>query len=142
MNSLRQYIIEKFKLNANNITKGLSDKEIDDLIEKYKDKNINGRLYIDLYSQNPSEKSKHLYKMQEYQEKGSKPERLVSSIKNRTKLIGRWNAAMDMGWEDAANVFKQAIIDRGYYTEEDLNQYIIKRMSSSEKNRDHYKVFL
>lgn len=142
MKTINQYIIEKFKLNANNIAKGLSDKEIDDLIEKYKDKNINGRLYLDLYSQNPSETRKHLYKMQEYQEKGSKPERLVSSIKNRTKLIGRWNAAMDMGWEDAANVFKQAIIDRGYYTEEDLNQYIIKRMSSSEKNRDHYKVFL
>ena len=142
MKTINQYIIEKFKLNANNITKGLSDKEIDALIEKYKGKNINGSLYLDLYTQSPSETSKHLYKMQEYQKKGSKPERLVSSIKNKTKLIGRWNAAMDMGWEDAANVFKQAIIDRGYYTEEDLNQYIIKRMSSNEKNREHYKVYL
>lgn len=137
MKQLRQFIIEKFKISSKNIKKTISDEEADDLVEKYKGKQLKGRLYLDLYSGGPKGIKDYRIAMEKYQRKGTKPEKLTNVL-NRTKLIQRWDAAMYIGWKEAAEVFKQAIIDNGYYTEEDLNHYIITKLAS-DKN---YKIYL
>ena len=77
--------------------------------------------------------------MKYYMDKGSKPERLVATIKNKEKLVKRWNAAMDLEWVDAANVFKEEIIKRGYYDNSELMSHIVSKV---KRNREKYKVFL
>lgn len=65
-------------------------------------------------------------KMDYYHNKGSKPERLVATIKDRNKLLRRFGQAVRMKWTAAVKVFGQAIVDRGYYTREEVDNYIAK----------------
>ena len=78
---------------------------------------------------------KHKEKMAGYMKKGSKPERLVSSIKDNIKLINRWKAAVVLEWDDAIKIFGEAVVDRTNFTLEHLHQYIYylyKHENSSE----------
>lgn len=68
--------------------------------------------------------NKDIMKMEAYKNKGSKPERLVATIKDRGKLERRFRVAVSLKWEDAINVFGQAIIDRNIHPEEDVLIYI------------------
>lgn len=63
-------------------------------------------------------------KMDYYKSKGSKPSVLVNSIKNGTKLGNRFAVAVSQGWTEAITVFGDALVDRGYYSREEIDQYI------------------
>ena len=63
-------------------------------------------------------------KMKAYRNKGSKPERLVATIKDKEKLGRRFAAAVDLLWDDAINVFGKALVDRGLYKQEQIDKYI------------------
>ena len=139
MKDLKCILLEKFIINKNTkVKKELSESEIDDLIEKY-GHNVDSGLRSDLYYNSPAVYNSHLNKMKGYMDKGSKPERLVATIKNKEKLIKRWDCAMILGWLDAANVFKEEIIKRRYYDNDELMAYIVAKVKG---NRDKYKIFL
>ena len=139
MKNLKSILLEKLVINKNTkVKKELSEDEVDDLIKKY-DHNIGLSLYYDLKFKSQTAEMANKNKMKYYMDKGSKPERLVATIKNKEKLIKRWNAAMDLEWVDAANVFKEEIIKRGYYDNNELMSHIVSKV---KRNREKYKVFL
>ena len=139
MKDIKTILLEKLVINKNTkVKKELSESEIDDLIQRY-DHSIGLSLRNDLRFKTPAADLTNENKMKYYMDKGSKPERLVATIKNKEKLIKRWNAAMDLEWVDAANVFKEEIIKRGYYDNIELMSYIVSKV---KRNREKYKVFL
>jgi len=123
MNNLTQYIIEKLHLNKNTDTKDLLDKALD---EEYI-KNIPSITKTTMNRRGIMTEPSDWPKMQGYYKKGSKPERLVNSIKDDHKLLRRFATAIDMKWDDAVNVFGHAIIDRNIWNKDEVILYISKR---------------
>ncbi len=76
----------------------------------------------------------HYDKMENYKKKGSNPKRLAKSIKDKTKLINRWYAAIIIDWIDCAVVFRDEIIDRGYATEDELDMHILNIYNHNIRN--------
>ena len=143
MRQLVSFIQEKLKIGSKskvNNFKKYTDDEIDELLKKYSRNDVPQGLKTDIYYKTPGEEWRHREKMEGYYKKGSKPERLVASIKNREKMIKRWDIAMNMEWDDAAEVFKDEIIKRGYYTEDELFAYIV--VFKVKSNPDKYKKYL
>ena len=143
MYNLKDFIIEKLHVNKDmksNKKKEYSDEDIKDLLSKYTRNDIPSSLKNDMFFKTPQSEWTNMEKMRAYYKKGSKPERLVATIKNREKMIKRWIAAMDLEWEEAADVFKDEIIKRGYYTEQDLFIFVLIMIVKS--NSDKYKKFL
>ena len=68
-----------------------------------------------------------IQKMNDYHAKGSKPERLVNSIKDNEKLGRRFAVAVKMGWQEAIEKFGKALVDRKCYTQDEIDKYISKR---------------
>lgn len=116
MINIAQYILEKFKISkdVDSSLKTLTEKASD---EEYV-KSLNAK------SLWPADDWKDRDKMKAYHDKGSKPSRLISTIKDNDKLFRRFCAAVRMKWEDAINDFGQALIDRNIYKEEDIIKYI------------------
>lgn len=139
MKSIIEFINEKLHIGNFKKPKELSDDEINDILDKYSNIGVNPDLRRELTFKTPQSEYTNNQKMKSYMDKGSKPERLVNSIKDKEKLLKRWDAAMDLEWKEAADVFKQAIIDRGYYTDEELMTWICRKVKN---NKDKYKVFL
>ena len=123
MRSIVKFINEKLHIGQFKKEQELSDTEVEDLKDKLKNVNING-LVSDL-SMTDAVKQKHKTKMEGYFNKGSKPDRLVSTIKDKQKLIARWREAIYLEWDQAVKVFTNEIINRNYYTKEQLQKYII-----------------
>jgi len=143
MYNFKDFIIEKLHVNKDmksNKKKEYSDEDIKDLLSKYTRNDIPTGLKNDMSFKTPQSEWTNMEKMEDYYKKGSKPERLVATIKNREKMIKRWIAAMDLEWEEAANVFKDEIIKRGYYTEQEL--FIFVLVMKVKLNSDKYKKFL
>lgn len=143
MYNLKDFIIEKLHVNKDmkpNKKKEYSDEDIKDLLSKYTRNDIPSGLKNDMFFKTPQSEWTNMEKMEGYYKKGSKPERLVATIKNREKMIKRWIAAMDLEWEEAADVFRDEIIKRGYYTEQDL--FIFVLIMRVKSNIDKYKKFL
>ena len=143
MYNLKDFIIEKLHVNKDmksNKKKEYSDEDIKDLLSKYTRNDIPSSLKNDMFFKTPQSEWTNMEKMRAYYKKGSKPERLVATIKNREKMIKRWIAAMDLEWEEAADVFRDEIIKRGYYTEQDL--FIFVLIMRVKSNSDKYKKFL
>jgi len=67
---------------------------------------------------------KDFEKMRDYHAKGSKPERLVNSIKDNEKLARRFAVAVNMKWDAAIDEFGKALVDRGVYRQEEVDKYI------------------
>lgn len=63
-------------------------------------------------------------KMQEYKSKGSKPERLVATIKDGEKLKRRFAIAVEMNWREAISEFGNALVNRGIYKQEQVDKFI------------------
>lgn len=63
-------------------------------------------------------------KMNEYRRKGSKPSRLVSTIKDSEKLKRRFAVACNMKWNEAVNEFGKALVSRKIFTQEQVDAYI------------------
>jgi hypothetical protein len=128
MKSIISFIQEKLQLSKNTKVKKKKEysvEELEELAKKYNRNDVNSGLKNDIYYKTPQSHWTNDSKMKAYMDKGSKPERLVASIKNQEKLIKRWVAAMDLDWEEAADVFRKEIVDRGYYTEEELFIFIV-----------------
>ena len=128
MKSIISFIQEKLQLSKNTKVKKKKEYsvvELEELAKKYNRNDVSSGLRNDSYYKTPQSKWTNDSKMKAYMDKGSKPERLVASIKNQEKLIKRWVAAMDLDWEEAADVFRKEIVDRGYYTEEELFIFIV-----------------
>lgn len=115
MKSINNYIIEKFK-----ITSDIKAEKVQSLIEKAENFDVTKDNKV--YWEWPD--NRDIEKMKSYMNKGSKPERLVNSIKDNDKLQRRFRVAVELKWEDAINVFGQAIIDRNIHTEEAVLYYI------------------
>ena len=122
------FITEKLKINSKskiNSTSSLRD---------LSNVSIPQSLYADMQTKNPREYYRNNQKMEEYKKKGSSPVRLLNSIKDRGKLLNRWLIAIQMDWPECARVFRQGIIDRGYYTEDELDAYILKSYNINYKS--------
>lgn len=74
---------------------------------------------------------KDYQKMRDYKAKGSKPERLVNSIKDRGKLERRFRVAIEMKWQDAITVFGDALVDRNYFSRDEVDKYIADSLKRS-----------
>lgn len=143
MKNIIAFITEGLKIGSRskvNNFKEYSDAEIDDLLDKYTRNDIPQQLKNEVYYNGVNNKWNHIKKMEYYHNKGSKPERLVSSIKDKDKLIKRWLAAMDIDWKEAADIFKDEIVKRGYYNDEDLFLFVL--IFLVKNNKEKYKKFL
>ncbi len=117
MINIAQYILEKFKISKD------VDSSLKTLIEKASDEEyVKGLKSAKTLW--PEDDWKDRDKMKAYHDKGSKPSRLISTIKDNDKLFRRFCAAVRMKWEDAINDFGQALIDRNIYTEDTIIKYI------------------
>lgn len=65
-------------------------------------------------------------KMDYYYQKGSKPSRLVATIKDPEKLKRRFAVACHMKWNEAIREFGNALVARKIYTREEVDAYIAK----------------
>lgn len=142
MQTIVTFITEKLKIgskskvNTDSGLRDLSDKELKTLPE--------------IYYKSPAEESRDWTKAEEYMNKKSKPQRLVNSIKDRNKLVRRWFIYVALGWEEASQVFRDEIIKRSYYNEDQLDGYILKRYNScknstgdiAKKRAENYQKYL
>ena len=64
------------------------------------------------------------YRTQARGGKGSNPKALVSSIKSNEKLGNRFAVAVSMGWTEAIKEFGDALVSRGCFTREEIDNYI------------------
>lgn len=82
---------------------------------------------------------KDIDKMKAYFNKRSDPDRLVKSIKDETKLVGRWIAAMKLNWPEAVASFSKAIQDRKILTKAEVvaytNKYKDEKVDDSDMKR-------
>lgn len=128
MINIGEYILEKLKISRDSKMKiedaPLLDKALD---PEYVKKVAPVR---DRYTY--SEATDYV-KMEAYHNKGSNPQRLVNSIKDNSKLTRRFSVAIDLKWDEAINVFGQAIIDRNIWDEGDVVKYISKRYKKDNK---------
>ena len=127
MKHFTNFILEKLKITTD--TKVRTKNDFKDLSEV----KIPGELYQDLMSKTPSEEATNHNKMAAYKKKGSKPTRLLGDIKNKKKLVSRWYIAITINWLECAKVFKQGIIERGYYSEDELDAYVLSKYKSLKK---------
>lgn len=121
MRNLSKYIIEKLQLNKS-ITVESSIMELAQDEQWVKDNCKSGSISIPYV--NAGEDRRDWDKMNEYKHKGSKPQRLVNSIKDRDKLLRRFRIACQMKWYECVEAFGDAIIERGYYKKEQVILFI------------------
>lgn len=124
MINIVSYITEKFKISKNTNISGLISKAYS---FDPNTASIKRPPYISY-----AEAADH-GKMSGYLHKGSKPSRLVNSIKDNGKLERRFSAAIDMGWDEAIEEFGQALIDRKIYSEEQIIYYIYLKLKQKGK---------
>lgn len=139
MKSLNSFIIEKILINKNTkIKKPDWDPETQyDKIAIYKWHHI-------LNYKSPQMEYVDHEKMENYYRKGSIPSRLINSIKNKEKLCKRFNIAINMHWLEYAEIAKDEIINRGYFTVDEVNSYIEylynKYLTYSKNNPNNIKI--
>ena len=120
MKNLKDIIVEKLKIN----------KETD-----FNPKDADEKLYKDVYWRMEHPYWKDDEKMKNYYDKGSKPERLVATIKDKNKLCRRFQSAFKLDWTNAIKVFGDAIVDRGYFTREEIDNFIAYKELEKMKNK-------
>ena len=128
MKEFNLYIQEKLKINSKSKINNTSS------LRDLSNVSIPNSLYIDIKSKSPHEYYRNNQKMEEYKKKGSSPVRLLNSIKDRGKLIKRWFIAIYLNWPECARVFRQGIIDRKYYTEDELDAYVLRSYNNNYKS--------
>ena len=130
-----QRVNEKLVINKDIVSKKI---EIPDI-----DNDVKHRIEDLMYEKSPSALYKHMAKMEGYMKKGSKPKILVNTIKDLTKLINRWYCAIQLEWDEAIQVFGDAITDRTDITLDNLHQYILYQYKNAYKNNaEHFKNYL
>ena len=128
MKNIKNFILEKLKITKD--TKINDNTGLRDLSSVH----VTHGLAIDMMFRSQSDEDKHFKKMEEYKKKGSKPERLLNSIKDKIKLMYRWYIAIKIDWLECAKVFRQGIIDRGYYNGDELDAFVMHKYENVLKN--------
>lgn len=137
MKQINNYITEKLIINKNT---GSSNEKIKlDTISAEDYRKIY-RIFADGLDRHWG-LDKHIRKMTEYMNKGSKPDRLIKSIKDISKLVCRWVAAIELDWTDAFDAFGKAIAERLNIDINVLHQYICDRTVSNKSNK-HYRHYV
>ncbi len=122
MINIGEYILEKLKISRDSKMKIEDAPLLDKALDPEYVKKVANAKDVNIYAE-----SSDYVKMKAYYNKGSKPQRLVNSIKDAAKLVHRFAVAIDMKWEEAINVFGQAIIDRNIWSEPEVVKYLAKR---------------
>ena len=143
MKNLIDYIIEGLKITSQSKV-NQKDKKTEAL------KNIdtsNVSRSIRMSYRTPAQEETHYNKMEAYKSKGSNPQRLLNSIKDEHKLVMRWKVAISIDWIECAVAFRDEIVKRGYFSEDELdawalNQYNRYSKSSSNPYVDKIKKYL
>lgn len=129
MKNLKDILENKFSKNFTILEKLKINKETD-----FNLKDADEKLYKNVYWRMDHPDWKDNEKMKNYHDKGSKPERLVATIKDRDKLCRRFLSAFNLDWIHAIKVFGDAIVDRGYFTREEIDNFIAyKEVQKNEK---------
>lgn len=71
--------------------------------------------------------SRDVDKMKYYRNKGSDPKRLTATIKDKGKLERRFRQAIIMQWDAATDEFARAIVDRGYYSQDEIDKFLLAK---------------
>ena len=122
-------IIEGLKINSK--TKVNTKEPLRDVSSA----NISG-IDRDTRTKTPAQSEAHWKKMEYYFNKKSDPKRLANSIKDDKKLLIRWEIAVAIGWLECATVFRQTIVNRGYYTEDQLDNYIVRNYNIVKNSKN------
>ena len=119
MKNLFTYITEKFIINKNTKTDNLPIQAPDKIsMEKNK-------LLLDIRNQKDSDLYRDKVKLDQYYSKKSDPVRLIKSIKDRWKLLRRFYMSIfACKWMAYAIEAKKQLIIRGYYTQQEVEDYI------------------
>lgn len=139
MKNLIDYIIEGLKITSKSKV-------------NQKDKRAESLKNIDTYEisrsirmsyRTPVQEESHYNKMEAYKSKGSNPKRLLNSIKDEHKLLMRWKVAISIDWIECAVAFRDEIVKRGYFTEDELDAWALQRYSKrSNPYVDKIKKYL
>ena len=141
MKNLIDYIIEGLKITSKSKI-NQKDKKAESL------KNVDTHKVIRSISMSyktPTQQETHYNKMEAYKSKGSNPKRLLNSIKDEHKLLMRWTVAIYIDWIECAVAFRDEIIKRGYFTEDELDAWALNEYNKHSKNspiRDNFKKYL
>jgi len=124
MKNLFTYITEKFIINKNTKTDNQPIQAPDKIsIEKNK-------LFIDIRNQKDSLLYLDKKKLEQYYLKKSNPVRLIKSIKDQWKLLRRFYLSIfACKWPEYAIEAKKQLIIRGYYTRQEVEDYIAFKYS-------------
>ena len=140
MNNIKEYIIEKLKIGSK--SKINTDTDLRDL------SHVKFHAFWETTFKTPKMEQDEWDKVNQYFNKKSNPQRLVNSIKDRAKLVRRWWMFTYIGWEEAAQIFRNEIIDRKYYNADELDKCILdkyeflKRNSPNSKTIENYEKYL
>lgn len=129
MKNLINYIIEGLKINSQSKV-NQKDKKTESL------KNIdtiNVTRSIRMSYRTPAQEESHYNKMEAYKSKGSNPKRLLNSIKDEHKLLMRWKVAISIDWIECAVAFRDEIVKRGYFTEDELDAWALQKYDKYQK---------
>lgn len=136
MKHLNELIFERLKLTKNTKLEEIKLRDLSNITVPYD-------LILRFSYRRISEERSNKDKMQKYYDKGSKPRILANSIQDPTKLIRRWLIAIFMNWEECYDVFRREIINRGLYSEDQLDAYILKRYNMNcYGNKEYYEKYL
>lgn len=140
MKNLFTYITEKFIINKNTKTDNQPIQAPDKIsIEKNK-------LFIDIENQKDSLLYRDKIKLEQYYLKKSNPVRLIKSIKDQWKLLRRFYLSIfACKWLEYAIEAKSQLIIRGYYTRQEIEDYIAFKYSqyytyNNPNNEDILKI--
>jgi len=135
-------LLEMLKLNKQSNV--IDDKNLRDVTNTSTTK-IDNMMWV-----NPRISARDKEKMDAYHDKGSKPERLAKS-NGDDKLVRRWMIAIERydDWEECWDVFRKVIIDRGIFTADELDCYVLKKYAyakwsygSSDERTKRYERYL
>ena len=135
MKSIKEILLEKLKLSKNEIKEPPRDLSNVDF----------KKIYSFIYFKSPSEERGHYDKMDQYFNKKSNPQRLVNSIKDTRKLLIRWYICVSRGYSDYYPVFREDIIQRNIFNEDQLDAYILSRYKRSggfKQLQENYENYL
>ena len=148
MKTLKEILTSRFseyKVNEKLVINKTTGKNIHKInsedLPKY-DHNLSWRMDKLRYSKGAGTLTSHTSKMEAYYEKGSKPERLVKSIKDESKLFNRWFVAVKMEWAEAIQEFGKALEERGIFTLPELHAYILYLYNNQHNPDGPYRKYL
>lgn len=123
MKSINNFIVEKLKINSKskiNITRYLSK----DIVPKDFLKNFRCKSAEDV---DKIEK--------DIDSRKQTPQELIDKITYKEQLFSYWYLSVIHGWEEAYDIFRQEIINKGYATDDELDAEMISNCDTFKFDR-------